>query len=101
MVDKMTDNELLDIDEPDGIGDVDLLDNSFTADDDLDTPATLKNIFDDHHSEDSAASPPRSPRSRLSDKSFVSSLMRNDIVEEEWRNDARDLRHRKQILLQV
>lgn len=86
--------------EPDEIVEVDLPDTSFTADD-LETPATLKNIFDDHHSEDSAASPPRSMLRRLSDKSDISNLMKNDIVEEEWRNDARDLRHRKQILLQV
>jgi hypothetical protein len=104
MVDKMADNVLLDVNEPDGLVDVDLLDTSlhtsFTADDDLVTPVTLNNIFD-HHLEDSTASPPRSPLRKVGDRSNVISLMKNDIAEEEWRSDARDLRHRKQILLQV
>ena len=91
----MEDNELLDIHEPDGLVEVDLLDSSchtsFTGDDDLVTPVTLTNIFD-HHSEDTE---------KVSDKSYdVIGLMKNDIVEEEWRSDERDLRHRKQILLQ-
>lgn len=104
MVDKMADNVLLDANEPDGLINVDLLDTSlhtsFTADDDLITPVTLNNIFD-HHLEDSTASPPRSPLRKMGDSSNVISLMKNDIIEEEWQSNARDLHHHKQILLQV
>jgi hypothetical protein len=100
----MTDNVLLGMDDPDGgVGNDDLLDgdtHSFTGDDDLETPGNLKSIFDDPPLEDN--SPPISPLRRLSGGSLSDlNLMRNDIEEVEWRDDARDLPHRKEILLQV
>jgi hypothetical protein len=106
MVDTLTDSVLLEMDEPDGgVGVSDLLDgdaHSFTVDDDLAETGNLKSIFDDPPLEDN--SPPRSPPPRLSGDRRLSdglSPMRNDFEEEEWRDDARDLRHRKEILLQV
>jgi hypothetical protein len=80
--------------------------HSFTGDDDLGTSGMLKSIFDDRPLDDS--SPPTSPPRRLSGDLRLSaglsdglSTVRNDIEEEEWRDDARDLPHRKKILLQV
>jgi hypothetical protein len=108
MLETMADHVLLGMDETDGgtsMGSDNLLDEdtqSFTCDDDLGPPGILKNIFDDRPLEDS--SPPRSPPRRLSGDLLLSggsSPMRNDIQEEEWRDDARDLPHRKEILLQV
>jgi hypothetical protein len=102
--------ELLEISQhDDGIGEVDLLD-AFT--DELDT--NLDNIFDDPlPSLDSPfASPPRSSNSsvgsgetvqkRNSSSSAASlGLPGNELVEKDWRNEAYDLRYRKDILLQM